>query len=282
LHEEEVMEAKITQHVQILSSSTSGENVLKSLQDLNIFVDSRNLNSEQLLMLIPPSLLFRRLALNHTSEIGYCTSLLKTLLNYMKPEVIITEYEVEAMQGVNHPSVEVRELCLHQVERSAQTNSGVLKVIQNLDLVNFVIRNLGHSHMGCATVASSILLYVSRHGDGLALLLDSHHHAEFLELMRESHTVCFRVYELFVKMFEANQNAYEQFKPMFTNLADKVNSDDVLIQMNCIELLTDLVNINEAAYQFPEEAGVNQKLYSILMSVESNPLAALLVPGKKV
>jgi hypothetical protein len=83
-------------------------------------------------------------------------------------------------------------------------------------------------------------------------------------------------------MFEANQNAYEQFKPMFTNLADKVNSDDVLIQMNCIELLTDLVNINEAAYQFPEEAGVNQKLYSILMSVESNPLAALLVPGKKV
>jgi hypothetical protein len=274
------MEAKIAQHVQIISGSTSGENVLKSLQDLNILVDSKTLNSDQLLALIPPSLLFRRLALNHTSEISYCTRLLKKLLNYMKPEMIITEYEEEAVQGVNHPSVEVRELCLHQVDSCVQTNSGVLKVIQNLDLVNFVIRNLSHSHMGCAKVASNILLSISRHGDGLALLLDTYPQVEFAELMKEGDTICFRVYELFVKIFEANQNVYEQFRPMFTRLAAEINSDDVLVQMNCIELLTDLISVNEVAYQFPEETGVNQKLYSILTSVESNPLAALLIPGK--
>jgi 26S proteasome non-ATPase regulatory subunit 5 len=274
------MEAKIAQHVQVLSGSTSDENVLKSLQDLNILVDSRSLNSEQLLTLIPPGLLFRRLALNHKSEISHCAGLLKKLLNYMKPELIITEYEVAAMQGVNHPSVEVRELCLSQVERCVQTNSGVLRIIQNLDLVSFVIRNLSHSHMGCAKVASSILLNISRHGDGLALLLDTCPQAEFAELMNEGNTICFRVYELFVKIFEANQNSYEQFRPIFTRLAAEVDSDDVLIQMNCIELLTDLVTINKVAYKLPEETGVNQKLYSILISAESNPLAALLIPGR--
>ena len=273
------MEAKIAQHIQVLSGSTSDENVLKSLQDLNILVDSGKLSSEQLLTLIPPGLLFRRLALNHTSEISHCTGLLKKLLNYMKPELIFSEYEVEAMQGVNHPSVEVRELCLNQVERCVQTNSGILKVIQNIDLVSFVIRNLSHSHMGCAKVASSILLNISRHSDGLALLLDIIPQAEFAELMSESQTICFRIYELFVKIFEANQNAYEQFKPVFTRLAAEIDSDDVLIQMNCIELLTDLVTINEVAYKLPAETGVNQKLYSILISPESNPLAALLIPG---
>lgn len=274
------MDAKIAQHVQIISSPASGENVLKCLQDLNILVDSRSLSSEELLVLIPPSILFRRLALNHTREIMHCTALLKKLLNYMKPELIMSEFEVEAMQGVNHPSVEVRELCLHQVERCVQTNSGVLKVIQNLDLINFVIRNLGHSHIGCAKIASSILLTVSRHSEGLALLVNRHSQAEFSELMTESSVICFRVYELFVKIFEANQNAYEQFETIFTSLAAKIDSEDVLIQMNCIELLTDIVCINEVAYQFPEKTGINKKLYSVLISAEANPLAALVLPGE--
>ena len=274
------MEGKIAEHMRILSCSTSGENVLKSLQDLNILVNSRSLSSEQLLALISPNLLFRRLALNHTSEMSYLTTLLKKLLDYMKPENVITEYEVEAMQGVNHPAIEVRELCLHQVERSVKTNSGAMKVIQNLDLVNFVIRNLAHSDMSCAKIASSILLSISRHGDGLALLLDAHAHAEFSEIMKESPTVSFRVYELCVKIFEANQQAYEELRPIFISLASEIESEDVLLQMNCIELLTDLISINEVAYQFPEETGINQKLYSVLTSVESNPLAALLIPGK--
>ena len=274
------MEGKIAQHMQILSSSTSEENVLKSLQDLNILVNSRSLNSQQLLALISPNLLFRRLALNHTNEVSSLTALLKKLLDYMKPETVITEYEVEAMQGVNHPSIEVRELCLHQVERCVQTNSGALKVIQNLDLVNFVIRNLGHSHMSCAKIASSILLSISRHGDGLALLLNSHSQAEFSEIMKGSATISFRVYELCIKIFEASQQAYEELRPIFISLASQIESEDVLVQMNCIELLTDLVSINEVAYQFPEETGVNQKLYAILTSIESNPLAGLLVPGK--
>ena len=276
------MEERIAQHVQVLSAGTSEENVLKSLQDLSILVDSRTLNSEQLQALIPPSLLFRRLALNRTSEISYCIVVLKKLLNYMKPEIILTEYEFEAMQGVNHPSVEVRQLCLHQVERCVQTNSGVLKVIQNLDLLNFVIRNLGHADMGCAKVATNILLGLSRHSDGLALLLDANHESEFSELMKSNETVCFRVYELFVKIFEAKQEAYEKLKPIFVSLAAEVNSDDVLVQMNCIELLTDLIGINEVAYHVPEETGVNQKLYNILTSSESNPLAGLLMPGKSV
>ncbi|XP_046844074.1 26S proteasome non-ATPase regulatory subunit 5-like isoform X2 [Xenia sp. Carnegie-2017] len=277
----EVKVAQIARHIEVISSSMSGENVVKSLQELILIVDSRNFNGEQLLELIPPSLLFRRLSSSdRNGEIKHCSILLKKLLNYMKAEEVITKYGMEAMQGVNHPTVEVRELCLHQCERCVQTNNGVLKIIENVDLINYIIRNLAHSDMGCAKISRDILVSVSRHGDGLALLLQANTQSEFAELMKESDTICFRVFELFVKIFEVNQDSFEKFQAIFNSFVAKINSNDVLLQMNCIEMLTDLIIINDTAFQFAEETGVSQKLYDLFQNQESNPHVALLVPVK--
>ena len=273
------MEDKIGQHVRNLSNFGSEENVLKSLHELKVLIESRAIEGERLVALIPPGILFRRLASSNNDEIQICTVLLKKLFNFVKPELVIAEYEDAAVQGINHPSENVRELCLAQVERCVQTNRGLMTVIQTSDLLNFVIRGLGDENMGCAKIACSVLVNVGKHHDGLRLLLDQSHQAEFEELMAKNDTVRFRVYELFVKIAQSDNEAFSQVQPLFHRMTGEINSDDVLVQMNCIELLTDIIGIGESGFNLPEQLGVNKKLYDILKSPESNLLSSLLIPG---
>ena len=269
----------MNQHVQNLLTFANERDVLRTLHELNVIVDSRTINGEQLVNLIPPSILLRRLTSNNSEEIKICIVLLKKLLSYVKPELIVAEYEEAAVQGLNHPSEAVREFCLRQVERCVQTFSGLITVIESSDLLNFVIRSLSDSNMGCAKVACSILVCIGKYPDGLALLLDKTHQAEFEELMIKNDTVRFRVYDLFVKIVECNPGVFSQLRPLFNKMANEINRDDVLLQMNCVELLTDVISIGKSGFNLPEECGVSKKLYDILKSPESNPLSSLLIPG---
>lgn len=274
------MEDEIGQHVRNLSNFGREGNVLRSLNELKRIVELRAIDGAQLVVLIPPSILFRRLESSHDDdEIKVCTIILTKLLSFLKPELILAEYEEVAVQGLNHPSEDVRELCLCQVERCVQTVGGVVTVIETSDLLNFVIRSLGDGNMSCAKVACSILVNVGKHHDGLKLLLDMTHQAEFEELMAKNDTVRFRVYELFVKIAESNHTIFLQVRPLFHRMASEINSDDVLVQMNCIELLTDVIGIGESGFNLPEEVGVTRKLYDILKSPDSNPLSLLLIPA---
>lgn len=268
----------MNQHVQNLLTFANERDVLRTLHELNVIVDSRTINGEQLVNLIRPSILLRRLTSNNSEEIKICIVLLKKLLSYVKPELIVAEYEEAAVQGLNHPSEAVREFCLRQVDRCVQTFSGLITVIESSDLLNFVIRSLSDSNMGCAKVACSILVCIGKYPDGLALLLDKTHQAEFEELMIKNDTVRFRVYDLFVKIVECNPGVFSQLRPLFNKMANEINSDDVLLQMNCVELLTDVISIGKSGFNLPEECGVSKKLYDILKSPESNPLSSLLIP----
>ena len=59
---------------------------------------------------------------------------------------------------------------------------------------------------------------------------------------------------------------------------NELHKDDILLQLNCLELLSDLATV-EHGLAYLDQQGVVSKLESMLQSSQSDPLAGFLTPG---
>lgn len=65
---------------------------------------------------------------------------------------------------------------------------------------------------------------------------------------------------------------------LLQQLLNEVHKDDVLIQLNAIEMLSDLTMVDHGLV-YLDQQGVVGKLESMMGDLDSNPLGNLLLPG---
>ena len=59
---------------------------------------------------------------------------------------------------------------------------------------------------------------------------------------------------------------------------NELHRDDILVQLNCLELLSDLALV-EHGLAYLDQQGVLATLENMMKSSESDPLAGFLIPG---
>lgn len=265
-----------------ISNSQDGD-ALSYLKDLNVLIESSTSNTQQLSTLIPCELLFSCLKSSNEKQNLLCKRILKKVLQFEKPDAVVTKYHDYVIEGMNHPSFEIRELCLSEVERSSLTVNGVLAIVDRSDLLAYVCRAIADENLSCAQLACNTLKNLAKNETGLAVVFQHQIQSEINELLQNKEVVRLRVYEMFIEMQKGSAEAFDFCKRagIFEKLLKELDSDDILVQMNCFELLTNLASSSERGLGYLEQNGVMLKLHNMLLDAENNPLMELAIPGRR-
>ncbi|EDO34558.1 predicted protein [Nematostella vectensis] len=261
-------------------SNASGDEIVAFLRDLSVLISSSP-NIRDLASLIPSERLFNCLRTTNTDQITYCKNILKNILKFEKPDAPATKYHDAVIEGLNHPTEDVRELCLIELERCSGTVNGVLALMDKEDLLSYIARGMADEHLKNAQIASNVFTNLAKHEAGLKVLFDSHLQSEFNALLKTKDTVRMRVYDMYITVQAHSPKAFDVCKEsgIFEKLISELDGRDVLVQMNCLELLTKLASISPSGLEYLDQKGVVTKLNNLLLEVETDPLITLIIPG---
>lgn len=270
--------AEIVQRI----SNSSGQELMVTLQDLSALLNSPSFSLREIAPHIPARLLFGCLSTTNEEQILLCKGILKKLLSLEKADAIISHYHDFVIEGLNHPQFEVREFCLGELERCSATVNGLLAILDNVDILVYTTRALSDESLACAKLATNTLINTAKHESGLEILFQHQLQSEIEELLTKKDVIRFRVYELMVAVQVLSQKAFDCCRKsgVLEKLAKELDGDDILLRLNCIELLTQLADSGMNGLTFVEESGIVNKLNNLLISAEVDPLMSLMLPSK--
>jgi len=263
-------------------SVSSGHDLVVALQDLSALLNSPSFGLRELAPYIPVHLLFGCLSTTNEEQILLCKGILKKLLSLEKADAVITHYHDFVIEGLNHPQFEVREFCLGELERCSTSINGLLALLDNVDILVYTARALSDENLTCVKLATNTLINTAKHDSGLEILFQHQIQSEFDELLTKKDVIRFRVYELMVSVQALSERAFKSCRNsgVLEKLTKELDGDDILLRLNCIELLTQLADSGKNGLMFVEESGIVTRLNNLLISAETDPLMSLMLPSK--
>lgn len=263
-------------------SVSSGHDLVVALQDLSALLNSPSFGLRELAPYISVHLLFGCLSTTNEEQILLCKGILKKLLSLEKADAVITHYHDFVIEGLNHPQFEVREFCLGELERCSTSINGLLALLDNVDILVYTARALSDENLTCVKLATNTLINTAKHDSGLEILFQHQIQSEFDELLTKKDVIRFRVYELMVSVQALSERAFKSCRNsgVLEKLTKELDGDDILLRLNCIELLTQLADSGKNGLMFVEESGIVTRLNNLLISAETDPLMSLMLPSK--
>lgn len=263
-------------------SVSSGHELVVALQDLSALLNSPSFSLRELAPHIPAPLLFGCLSTTNEEQILLCKGILKKLLSLEKADAVITHYRDFVIEGLNHPQFEVREFCLGELERCSASINGLLALLDNVDILVYTARALSDQNLTCVKLATNTLINTAKHDSGLEILFQHQIQSEFDELLTKKDVIRFRVYELMVLIQALSERAFKSSRNsgVLEKLTKELDGDDILLRLNCVELLTQLADSGKNGLMFVEESGIVTRLNNLLISAETDPLMSLMLPSK--
>lgn len=263
-------------------SVSSGHDLVVALQDLSALLNSPSFGLRELAPYISVHLLFGCLSTTNEEQILLCKGILKKLLSLEKADAVITHYHDFVIEGLNHPQFEVREFCLGELERCSTSINGLLALLDNVDILVYTARALSDENLTCVKLATNTLINTAKHDSGLEILFQHQIQSEFDELLTKKDVIRFRVYELMVSVQALSERAFKscQNSGVLEKLTKELDGDDILLRLNCIELLTQLADSGKNGLMFVEDSGIVRRLNNLLISAETDPLMSLMLPSK--
>ncbi|KAI7883270.1 hypothetical protein K492DRAFT_144143 [Lichtheimia hyalospora FSU 10163] len=177
-------------------------------------------------------------------------------------------------QGLNHFSPEVRQLSLEQVAKCLDSSSSMHQVATST-IFPFVLTTIAFRDTGVANRAIDIAAKI---GFNKPECLFVNNASIIRGLQETSDAVRFRVYDLIIRVAGSSDDAFRMAESsgFLVPVLDQVNSDDILVQLNAIELLKE-VAITPCGLDFLERSGVLQMLASQIGNSEINDTSTVLV-----
>lgn len=263
-------------------SVSSGHELVVALQDLSALLNSPSFSLRELAPHIPAPLLFGCLSTTNEEQILLCKGILKKLLSLEKADAVITHYRDFVIEGLNHPQFEVREFCLGELERCSASINGLLALLDNVDILVYTARALSDENLTCVKLATNTLINTAKHDSGLEILFQHQIQSEFDELLTKKDVIRFRVYELMVLIQALSERAFKSSRNtgVLEKLTKELDGDDILLRLNCVELVTQLADSGKNGLMFVEESGIVTRLNNLLISAETDPLMSLMLPSK--
>ena len=125
-----------------------------------------------------------------------------------------------------------------------------------------------------------MLVSMSETGAGLTMLTSTETVTQLKEIMKKSSVMMMRVLELVVKVSQLSEDHLQRMDKtgMLSQLVDILASNDFLLQLNSVELLTQLA-ITSHGQLYLETAGVMTTLATLLQDCHNMPFAQILIPG---
>jgi len=230
---------------------------------------------------IPLEFMFGLLSTTDQELIVACCNALDKLFSHL-PVELCREYRNFVELGLQHPSVNVKLLCLRLIGRCAEVESQYDFVLAPT-MFHLVVQLLGHSDVSCAMETCRVIHQMSTNPSSLEIMFANRKGSlvgDLDQILLGNEAVRFRVYELMFNIATTSSQTFGLVSStgIFLRLIKELDQDDVLIQLNSVEMLTRFVQSHDGV-EFLEQQLVISKIHAMLNSVQPDFLNNLLIPG---
>ena len=271
----------------IRASLADGKNLLESLHDLNALLEGNPSAAfaSEVARSLPLSRLFYLLsqqqAGGEAAQLIHRTCAVLDKVLSLLPGSEVASYGQYIELGLQTPVENVKKTCLGVLKKHSSDPS-VRSMLIAPTMFHLVTQVIGDDSLQCAKLSSDLLLQFLTTPSSLVSGLRESLVIDLQALMKKSDIVRYRVYELCVEaVLKGGRESFDFVSStgFLNQLVDELSGDDILVKLNCIELLTQLLDSDEGA-GFLETNEVLDKLHGLLVSARQDPLGDVIIPGK--
>lgn len=186
---------------------------------------------------------------------------------------------VEMSTLMTNPNASVRLLVLREFQRTAAHPQKIFQLFEDTNLLISIINRIGDNDLTVAECAMSMVRKIGGDPNGLHILYKGQLLRTFARLLQKD-TIGFRVYEVIVDIAKTSREALEVTAQsgFLNSLISVLDDEDVLLQLNALEILTQLA-LFEEGLSYLEQQEVLSKLVQKIAQANENSLSNLLIPG---
>ena len=258
----------------------AGENVIPVLHNLNTLLEATSSSAEvqEIGSFMSLQILFGCLNSADVEQLKACCTVLGKLLSSLPAENLF-EYRQYIELGLQHLSDDVNKLCLELLKRNLSSEA-IRSMVLSATMFHLITQTLGSENLQCAKLATEIFLEVVNSPEMVDVELRQALLIDLEGLVSKSDIIRYRVYELATRMMLLGGEAvaFVQSSGLLQKLVSELDLEDILVKMNCIELLLMLLESPEGI-QFLEASQVLRKLHSLLLSAQQDPFGSVIIPG---
>ncbi|XP_074655352.1 26S proteasome non-ATPase regulatory subunit 5-like [Tubulanus polymorphus] len=265
--------------LEIIEHLPQSDDVISDLQQLKIAVsNTSNGCLKDIVNNTSLNSLYELLDSQNSEQVELCCQVLSHLMSSVDASVILVQYQNVLSDGLNHNAPSVRLLCIHQLQRVC--DDAIQQISSYKDILNKVINLLGDDVLLVAKEVNKLLKQWCGSRETLDMLLSGPVFETMNSLMQKSDTIRYRVYELIVDLANGSESAMQQCQAsgVLDLLINEIYKDDLLVQLNCLDQLTDIA-MTEHGLQFLIKQGIVLKLEQMLEILETDPMVSFLLPG---
>lgn len=205
--------------------------------------------------------------------------LLTILFSVLEPGEIYQRYLIEVPALMTNQNASVRLLVLREFLRTASHPQKIFQLLADTTLLISLINKMGDTDLTVAECAMSVVKKLGGNPSGLHVLYKGELLRTFARLLQND-TISFRVYEVIVDIAKTSREALEVTAQsgFLNSLINVLENDDILLQLNALEILTQLA-IFEEGLSYLEQQEVLSKLVQKIAQANENHLSNLLIPG---
>ncbi|KAH6948629.1 hypothetical protein HPB50_025408 [Hyalomma asiaticum] len=208
------------------------------------------------------------------------SELLGKLLDAFPPSALLSTHKQHFVSALSTSDAALKAVILRQLIRCCKDNAMLSQLARDHRILESVLRLLGGEDLWSSKQSAILLKQMTREKEVLSAMLHPPV-AHVLDSVMDGGDVCrFRVFEVFVDVAKASPENLERLSESgyLERLVKEMDKNDVLVQLNALEVLTELVSCNHGL-DYLERTGIISKLRHKALNIGSDPLGNFLGPG---
>jgi hypothetical protein len=175
---------------------------------------------------------------------------------------------------IKHPNAKVKTVAVRFVEK----NLSLCPALHNTSTLTLFIECLKSPEVSIGIPSIQILSELLSTG---SFVDDPAMRQQLLTVLATSdETIALRIYSIAVNVVRKNPAMLDKMEFVLERCVSDVGKNDVLVMMNVLEVLKDLC-LESFGLVYLENKGVFEQLMKKIENIEEDPLAGILIPGKK-
>ncbi|CAG5116735.1 unnamed protein product [Candidula unifasciata] len=271
-------EAAINALVERLAN-ISIDNKVQALEELKTALGAlRPSELRNILPNISVANVFNCLNTQNKSQQTVCCEVLDRMMSTLSASAALENFHAHFLTWIAVPDDSLKALCLHQLSRISREVPNELS--QHEDLVLAVAGLLASDNLDVGLAAAAVLTQLGRDPSGLITLFAESVVRKIVVAMEKNDVTRFRVYQVAIDLSAISPQALEATvqSGLLKQLVNETQADDILVQLNAIEMVSDLA-LSPHGLAFLDQEGVVGRLEEMMTHLSDNPLSGLLLPG---
>ena len=181
-----------------------------------------------------------------------------------------------ALSQVHHEDFQLT--CLKHIYRLSEEDSSAW--VSDENILIYLINSIASDYLSVASIASKTISFAFSTNENVDWFISSGSVISVItEIIKsKNQTIKFRIYELFVNLAIVHPAHVETCETLgvFDDLFSGLDGEDVLVQLNCFEILSQLASIREG-FRMIQNKGLLESVGKVILS--DDPFISFLLPG---